>query len=130
MSNKFKAIVIDQKSEKFSREIKELETNFLDQGDIDSFERKELKTLYSRWQLLVQLAGVLGLKAEEKGQIHSRIKIPPRTINENEIKKAIEARKDAKSKRDFAKADQIRDELKSLGINLIDKPGGITDWTI
>ena len=34
MSNKFKAIVIDQKSEKFSREIKELETNFLDQGDV------------------------------------------------------------------------------------------------
>ena len=34
MSNKFKAIVIDQKSEKFSREIKELESNFLDQGDV------------------------------------------------------------------------------------------------
>ena len=34
MSNKFKAIVIDQKSEKFSREIKELDQNFLDQGDI------------------------------------------------------------------------------------------------
>ncbi|MDP6785153.1 MAG: oxidoreductase [Alphaproteobacteria bacterium] len=34
MSNKFKAIVIDQKSEKFSREIKELDYNFLDQGDI------------------------------------------------------------------------------------------------
>ena len=34
MSNKFKAIVIDQKSEKFSREIKELDSNFLDQGDV------------------------------------------------------------------------------------------------
>ena len=34
MSNKFKAIVIDQKSEKFSREIKELDSSFLDQGDI------------------------------------------------------------------------------------------------
>ncbi len=34
MSNKFKAIVIDQKSEKFSREIKELDPSFLDQGDI------------------------------------------------------------------------------------------------
>ena len=34
MSNKFKAIVIDQKSEKFSREIKELDTSFLDQGDV------------------------------------------------------------------------------------------------
>ena len=34
MSNKFKAIVIDQKSEKFSREIKELDSSFLDQGDV------------------------------------------------------------------------------------------------
>ena len=34
MSNKFKAIVIDQKSEKFSREIKELDVSFLDQGDV------------------------------------------------------------------------------------------------
>ena len=34
MSNKFKAIVVDQKSEKFSREIKELDTSFLDQGDV------------------------------------------------------------------------------------------------
>tara|TARA_Y100000590_G_scaffold322459_1_gene365188 strand:- start:892 stop:1893 length:1002 start_codon:yes stop_codon:yes gene_type:complete len=34
MSNKFKAIVIDQKSEKFLRDIKELDQSFLDQGDI------------------------------------------------------------------------------------------------
>ena len=34
MSIKFKAIVINQDSEKFSREIKELDTSFLDQGDI------------------------------------------------------------------------------------------------
>ncbi len=34
MSNKLKAVVIDQKSEKFTREIKELDSSFLDQGDI------------------------------------------------------------------------------------------------
>ena len=34
MSDKFKAIVIDQQGEKFSREIKELDTGFLDQGDV------------------------------------------------------------------------------------------------
>ena len=34
MSDKFKAIVIDNKSEKFSREIKELDLSFLDQGDV------------------------------------------------------------------------------------------------
>ena len=34
MSDKFKAIVINQKDEKFSREIKELDSGFLDQGDV------------------------------------------------------------------------------------------------
>ena len=34
MSDKFKAIVIDQKSEKFERKIKELDASFLDQGDV------------------------------------------------------------------------------------------------
>ena len=34
MPDKFKAIVIDQQSEKFTREIKELDVSFLDQGDI------------------------------------------------------------------------------------------------
>ena len=34
MYDKFKAIVIDQKDEKFSREIKELDSSFLDQGDV------------------------------------------------------------------------------------------------
>ena len=34
MSDKFKAIVIDQKSEKFGRKINELDVSFLDQGDV------------------------------------------------------------------------------------------------
>ncbi len=34
MSDKFKAIVIDNQSENFSREIKELDSSFLDQGDV------------------------------------------------------------------------------------------------
>ena len=34
MSDKFKAVVIDQKSEKFERKIKELDASFLDQGDV------------------------------------------------------------------------------------------------
>ena len=34
MSGKFKAIVIDNQSEKFSRDVKELDLSFLDQGDV------------------------------------------------------------------------------------------------
>ena len=45
-----------------------------------------------------------------------------------EIEAQIEARKAAKAARDFTTADGIREALKSQGIELIDKPGGLTEW--
>ncbi len=98
--------------------------NRLERKDIKTLSSKESKTLYNRWQLLVKLAGVLGLKAEEVQTYSHTNQIATR----EKIQEAIQARKEAKSKKDFAKADQIRDELKSLGVEIIDKPGGDTDW--
>ena len=45
-----------------------------------------------------------------------------------DIRGLIERRKAAKAVRDFATADRIRDELRSQGIELIDRPGGSTEW--
>lgn len=42
--------------------------------------------------------------------------------------KRIEARKAAKTAKDLAAAGGIRNELKAQGIELIDKPGGLTEW--
>jgi cysteinyl-tRNA synthetase len=44
------------------------------------------------------------------------------------IEAAIQARVDAKQGKDFAKADQIRQDLLAQGIVLEDKPGGVTLW--
>ena len=44
------------------------------------------------------------------------------------IDAAIASRQAAKAAKNYAVADQIRDELSAQGIELIDKPGGITDW--
>ena len=99
--------------------------NRIERGDMPAFPGKDLTILYSRWQLLVRLAGVLGLKAEKFQKQSCRdVDIP----SEKEIQKAIDERKAAKSQKDFAKADKIREELKSFGVQLIDKPGGETDW--
>lgn len=49
-------------------------------------------------------------------------------LTEDEIEALIKQRTEAKLARDFALADQIRDQLKQAGIELEDKPGGLTQW--
>ncbi len=90
-----------------------------------SINELENKALYTRWKLLVSLAGILGLKAE---QPHNSISKKEENLNASFIKEAIKIRKEAKLSGDFAKADRIREKLKSQGIELIDKKGGETDW--
>ena len=45
-----------------------------------------------------------------------------------EIDAQITARQAAKAARNFTEADRIRDGLKTQGIELIDRPGGVTEW--
>ena len=98
--------------------------NRFEREDIKALPEKESKILHNRWRLLVRLAGVLGLK-EEKLRTSSK---QADMATKKEIQEAINARREAKLQKDFEKADNIRDELKSLGIEIIDKPGGDTDW--
>ena len=49
-------------------------------------------------------------------------------ITPDQIEGQIEARKQAKQAKDFAKADLIRKSLLGQGIILEDKPSGITEW--
>ena len=49
-------------------------------------------------------------------------------ITPDQIEEQIEARKEAKQTKDFAKADLIRKSLLEQGIILEDKPSGITEW--
>jgi len=47
---------------------------------------------------------------------------------DDQVNLLIAERKAARANKDFKRGDEIRDELKGLGIELIDKPGGITEW--
>ena len=93
--------------------------NRLDRGDAPSNAEAEL---HSQWQLLYELAEVLGLKPEanEAASVTA--------LDEAAIAELIAARKSAKQAKDYSQADRIRDELKKSGIELIDKAGGVTDW--
>jgi len=100
--------------------------NRLERGDVPSIEERALGC---QWKLLQELAGVLGLKAEE-AEFNSANALNRQSDAEFEtqIEAQIEARKAAKANRNFAEADNIRAALKMQGIELIDKPGGSTEW--
>ncbi len=98
--------------------------NRLQRGD--QLEQQEgLNALHQRWLLLRELAAVLGLRHEP---LQAIAETSAASENSVDIEAAISARKAAKQAKDFAEADRIRDQLSAQGIELIDKPGGITEW--
>ena len=93
--------------------------NRLERGDEPGLPEADIKNLAPRWQVLRELAVVLGLRGETSGQSN---------MDDESIDAAIAARKAAKAAKNYAEADRIRNELTAQGIELIDKPGGITEW--
>ena len=93
--------------------------NRLERGEDAALPEPELKGLEGRWQLLRHLAAVLGLRSEAETTA---------SLDDGAIDTAIAARQAAKVAKDYAEADRIRDELAAQGVELIDKPGGVTEW--
>ena len=105
--------------------------NRLERGDGAAAGEAQSPANQQRGALLHELAGVLGLKAEAKASAAGGSTSPASgrgTPSETEIAGLVEQRRAAKAAKDFAAADQIRAQLLEAGIELIDKPGGITDW--
>jgi cysteinyl-tRNA synthetase len=63
---------------------------------------------------LVELTNVLGLDVESVEE-----------DLDSEVEKLIEERQAARKNKDFAKADEIRDKLKDMGIELLDTREGV-----
>ncbi len=83
------------------------------------------RELGPRWRLLVELASVLGLVAEAGTAPGAE---PAGGPTEAEIQSLIDQRRTAKAARDYTSADGLRDQLRRHGIELIDRPTGVTDW--
>ncbi|WP_413429210.1 cysteine--tRNA ligase [Synechococcus sp. Cu2B8-bc1011] len=100
--------------------------NRLDRGDQPEQPAEELTQLHSRWMLLRELAAVLGLRSEsDESKPSENSAIDPQAIEQ-----AIANRKAAKEEKNYQEADRIRKSLSDQGIELIDKPGGLTDWRV
>jgi cysteinyl-tRNA synthetase len=108
--------------------------NRIERGDTAAVAEAADAALAARSQLLQELAGVLGLQHELPQPQPSSSDGASTASGTSEaeivaqIELQIEARKAAKAARDFATADAIRETLKAQGIELIDKPGGSTEW--
>ena len=98
--------------------------NFLKEKDINEVDQDKLNEVFNKWQLLSELARVLGLKVNLK-QTSPENKLE---IDTNKVQELIKNRSLAKENKDFILADKIRNELKNMGIDLIDKPKGVTEW--
>ncbi len=101
-------------------------TNRLDRGDQPDQPADALTQLHSRWMLLRELAAVLGLRSETDAS-------PPSEnsgVDVQAIEQAIANRKAAKEAKNYQEADRIRKSLSDQGIELIDKPAGLTEWRV
>ncbi|WP_328814384.1 cysteine--tRNA ligase [Pelistega ratti] len=81
------------------------------------------------------LGGILGLLQQEPEQYlrtatrYTRHATAQQdTLDENQIDVLVQERTQAKKDKNFARADEIRQLLKEAGIELEDKPGGVTQW--
>lgn len=94
----------------------------MERGDAEAGRQLAAPVSQERLALLVELAAVLGLHHEASASL------APGGPEGAAIEALIEQRQAAKARRDFATADRIRAELGEQGIELIDRPGGYTDW--
>ena len=76
---------------------------------------------------LKKLAAVLGILQDEPENFLKGTKIQG-GLSEDKISQQIQARIEAKKNKNWAQADQIRNELKEQSIILEDAPGGKTTW--
>ena len=88
--------------------------------------------LKQQWQTLVILARVLGLEAESAKTTNEVNNTESSNNNSNvlsdaDIEELILRRKEARTAKDFAQADRIRNELQAQGVALIDSKEG-TRW--
>ena len=86
-----------------------------------ALDANDIETVTTCLSQVVQMVEVLGLLFEEAKEIDPALT--------QKIEELISLRAQAKASKDFAKADQIRDELTTLGVTLEDLPNQ-TIWSI
>jgi len=98
----------------------------LDQDEID---KNKLDIVYSDLRKMGGLLGIFLLKPSEYFDQKNKRIIDSKSIDPEKIEALIAQRNKARGDKDFARADEIRDELQAMKIVLKDGPEGTT-WKI
>ena len=69
-----------------------------------------------------------GISGKKEGNLKKESQKNKLEIDTNKIEELIKKRNLAKANKDFLLADKIRADLRNIGIELIDKPQGLTEW--
>jgi len=89
-------------------------------------------TIFNECLNIMKMVNILGLVAESPGTYFQQKKekvIGKASIDADMIESLIQDRKDARKAKDFKKADEIRDRLKEMNIEIEDRPEG-TVWKV
>jgi cysteinyl-tRNA synthetase len=102
--------------------------NRLERGEppADCVTPAQAEAMGRQWRLLVELAGVLGLRPPGPQDLEPAA--GDAAADDAAIEAAVAARTAAKRARNYPEADRIREELRGQGIELVDRPGGVTEW--
>jgi len=124
-----------------AKELRKQKKKLVHEGEL-SGDRAELAT---KWRTLVQLAAVLGLEVSKdpppapipiragsgvraRMRPHAEEPAAETGLSDEAIESLIAQRQAARSAKNFAEADRLRDELVAAGVVLMDRPGGETAW--
>lgn len=94
--------------------------------------QKDARTLRHIQNILHDAGGILGLFEEDAQKTLSRIEAKQqkqRGVDVAQIEQLVAARQHARDEKNFARADEIRGKLQSMGVLLLDSPGK-TQWRL
>jgi cysteinyl-tRNA synthetase len=78
---------------------------------------------------ILRMGRILGvLQQDPESYLKRGIPAESGGLDDSEVESLLAARRTARSARNFAESDRIRDVLSAAGVILEDKPGGLTEW--
>jgi cysteinyl-tRNA synthetase len=96
--------------------------------ELNKAKEGEQEKIHALAAALKQLGGLLGILQDDPEGFLKRGAVDGAKLTDTLVEQQIQARLDAKKAKNWALADQIRDDLKQQGVILEDAPNGTTSW--